>query len=86
MRHSKIGSNESDFVKDKRKNHCAGCMNENGYCSAQEVLMCWLRKTYLPKDEWYNAMMSDMMTKNVNDISDEINRQILEDIKKEGKI
>ena len=31
-------------------------------------------------------MMSDMMTKNVNDISDEINRQIIEDIKKEGKI
>ena len=31
-------------------------------------------------------MMSDIMTKNVNDISDEINRQILEDIKKEVKI
>lgn len=30
MRHSKIGPSESDFVKDKRNTHCAGCMNENG--------------------------------------------------------
>jgi len=41
---NKIGTNESEFVKDKRKNHCKGCMNENGWCTAQEVLMCWLKK------------------------------------------
>ena len=80
MRHNKIGPNESDFVKDKRQNHCKGCMNANGWCTAQEVLMCWLRKTYLPKDEWYNAMMSDTETSAVNEITDEINSRILQDI------
>ena len=80
---SKIGINESDFVKDKRQNHCKGCMNENGYCSATEVLSCWLRKTYLPEDEWYKAMESDVITENINEISDAIDRKILEDMKKE---
>lgn len=77
---NKIGTHESEFVKDKRKNHCKGCINENGWCTAQEVLMCWLRMTYLPKDEWYKAMMSDMETKYTNEITDEINKTILDDV------
>lgn len=82
---NKIGINESEFVKDKRKNHCKGCMNANGWCTAQEVLMCWLRKTYLPKDEWHNAMMSDIETKCTNEITDEINNHILQDLKNNRK-
>lgn len=77
---NKIGVNESEFVKDKRKNYCKDCMNKNGYCTAQEVLMCWLRNTYLPKDEWHNAMMSDMETKWTNEITDEINKRILDEV------
>ena len=82
---NKIGPNESDFVKDKRQNHCKGCMNANGYCTAQEVLMCWLRKTYLPKDEWHKAMMSDIETKQMNDITNEINNRILQELKNDRK-
>ena len=75
-----IGLNESEFVKDKRKNHCEDCMNANGFCGAQDVLMCWLRKTYLPDDEWYKAMISDIETKQINEITKEINQKILEKI------
>lgn len=82
---NKIGANESEFVKDKREHHCKGCMNANGWCTAQEVLMCWLRKTYLPKDEWHNAMMSDIETKNVNEITNEINNSILQELKNNRK-
>ena len=81
MRHNKIGPNESDFVKDKRNTYCAGCMNENGYCTAQDVLICWLKKTYLPEGEWLKAIESDVMTENMNSITDEINMHILQEIK-----
>lgn len=80
-----IGVNESEFVKDKRKNHCKDCMNKNGFCTAQEVLMCWLRMTYLPKDEWHKAMMSDVETKCTNEITDEINSRILQELKNDRK-
>lgn len=82
---NKIGANESEFVKDKRKNHCKGCMNENGWCTAQEVLMCWLRKAYLPEGEWYRAMMSDVETENVNEIANEVDKEILKDIMKNDR-
>lgn len=79
---NKIGTNETEFVKDKRKAHCKGCMNENGFCGAQDVLMCWLRKTYLPEGEWDKALMSDMETKTVSEFTDEVNKRILEKILK----
>lgn len=85
MRHDKIGPNESDFVKDKRNTHCAGCMNENGYCTAQDVLVCWLKKTYLPEGEWLKAIESDLMTENMNNITDEINNYILQELKNDRK-
>ena len=85
MRHNKIGPNESDFVKDKRNTHCAGCMNENGYCTAQDVLICWLKKTYLPEGEFQKAVESDLMTENMNNITDEINSHILQELKNDRK-
>ena len=78
---SKIGPNESDFVKNIRATHCKGCMNENGYCSACSVLDCWLRHTYLPEEEWSKANMSDIECKMTSQISDEIDKQILKELK-----
>lgn len=80
---NKINPNESDFVKDKRKNHCKGCMNENGYCSACEVLNCWLRKTYLPEGEWSRANMDDITWKNVNELSNEVDKKIMKELSKD---
>lgn len=82
---NKIGTNETEFVKDKRKTHCKGCMNENGFCGAQDVLMCWLRKTYLPEGEWHRAMMSDVEAKNVNEIVNEVDKEILKEILKNDR-
>jgi len=79
---NKIGTNETEFVKDKRKTHCKDCMNKNGFCGAQDVLMCWLRKTYLPEGEWCKALISDVETQNVNEITAEVNKKIVEDILK----
>lgn len=81
-----IGPNESDFVKNIRNSHCVGCMNERGWCSAVSVLDCWLRKTYLPPHEYEMAMQSDIIQKNVNEISDEIDKKILEEVMKKFKI
>ena len=86
MIHNKIGPNESEFVTDIRKNHCKDCMNKNGYCTAQAVLMCWLRKTYLPEGEWYNAMISDTETSAINEITDEVNERILDEMRKKGTL
>lgn len=77
-----INPNESDFVKNIRKNHCKGCMNENGYCTACTVLDCWLRKTYLPDGEWTKACETDLYQKMSNEISNTINQQILNEIVK----
>ena len=77
---SKINPDESDFVKKLRATHCKGCMNENGYCNACSVLDCWLRHTYLPKEEWVKAAMSDIEWKMASQMSDEIDKQILKDI------
>ena len=79
---NKINPNESDFVKNIRKNHCKGCMNENGYCTACTVLDCWLRKTYLPDGEWVKACETDLCQKMSNEISNTINQQILNEIVK----
>ena len=80
-----IGANETEFVKDKRKTHCKDCMNENSFCGAQDVLMCWLWKTYLPEGEWHRAMMSDVETKNVNEIANEVNKEILKEVLKNDR-
>ena len=77
----RINPNESDFVKSIRKKHCKGCMNEHGYCSACSVLDCWLRKTYLPNGEWSKAMVCDIENKMVNQLSDEIDKEILKNLK-----
>lgn len=79
---NRINPSESDFVKDKRKNHCKGCRNERGYCSACAVLNCWLRKTYLPKGEWERASMDDTVWKNVNKITNEIDKKIMKELSK----
>ena len=80
----RINPDESEFVKDKRKNHCKGCMNENGYCSACEVLNCWLRETYLPKGVWAEAIESDITWENVQNLSHEIDKNIMRDLKIKG--
>lgn len=82
---SKINPDESDFVKHIRAIHCKGCMNENGYCSACSVLDCWLRHTYLPEGEWTKANMSDLEWKMTSQLSDEIDKHILECMKKKLK-
>ena len=73
----RINPNESDFVKDKRNTHCKGCMNE-GICMTTEVLNCWLRETYLPKGEWTRAMKDECDWKLTCEISDEIDKKILD--------
>ena len=81
---NRINPDESEFVKDKRKNHCKGCMNQNGYCSACEVLNCWLRKTYLPEGVWAEAVESDITWENVQNLSNEIDKNIMRDLKIKG--
>lgn len=74
---------ESDFVKNIRKTHCKGCMDEHfPGCGCQQVLDCWLRATYLPKGEWSRACMCDMMTANVKELTEHINNEILKDLEK----
>lgn len=82
----RIGNDETDYVTHIRKTHCKGCLNEHGWCTAENVLMCWLRKTYLPEGEYEKAIQSDINTHLVNDITDEINKKILEDVMKKYKL
>ena len=75
---------ESDFVKNLRKTHCKGCRDKNSprKCSACAVLDCWLRKTYLPAGEWAQACRADILNKQVDNISEAINDEIMEFINK----
>lgn len=75
--YNKANPNESDFVKNIRKTHCKNCLNEGGFCNACEVLDCWLRHTYLPEGEWTKATMGDIEWKLTCQISDNINKEIL---------
>lgn len=82
---SPFNTEETDFVKNIRKSHCKGCLNEFMPCSACAVLDCWLRKTYLPEGEWEKASQYDIHTKHLKDITDDINKRILEELEKEFK-
>lgn len=79
---NRVNPNESDFVKSIRATHCKGCMNENGFCNACDVLDCWLRHTCLPVGEWARATMSDIEWKLSCQISAEIDKEILKEILK----
>lgn len=81
-----INPNETEYVKNIRNTHCKGCMNENGFCSACEVLDCWLRKTYLPKGEWKKAVTGDVEWKLQCEISETVDKKILQDIVRDGFI
>ena len=79
-RDNRINPDESDFVKNIRNTHCKGCINEHGFCNACDVLDCWLRHTYLPEGEWKRACIDDITWKNVCEISNTIDNEILKRI------
>ena len=78
-----FNTEETEFVKNIRKSHCKGCRNELMPCGACAVLDCWLRKTYLPEGEWQKAIEYDIHSKHLKDITDEIDKRILEELEKE---
>ena len=50
-------------------------------CNACAVLDCWLRKTYLPEGEWRKESEYDLHTKLMKDITDDIDKRIIEELK-----
>lgn len=75
---------ETDFVKNLRKTHCKGCMNEGDeyyrYCNGQTVIHCYLVKTYIPHEEWHNTVQNDILNKQTNDIAIAIDKEIIKDM------
>ena len=76
---------ETDFVKNLRKTHCKGCMNEGDefhrFCNGQTVIHCYLVNKYIPNDEWHATVRNDTSNVLAEDLSKEINKEIIKDIK-----
>ena len=51
-------------------------------CGACAVLDCWLRQTYLPEGEWKKASEYDIHAKHLKEITDSIDKRIIEEIEK----
>ena len=77
---SVFNTKETEFVKNIRDTHCKGCRNEYMPCNACAVLDCWLRKTYLPEGEWRKASEYDLHTKLMKDVTDAIDKRIIEEL------
>ena len=75
---------ETDFVKNLRRTHCKGCMNEGDefhrFCNGQAVIHCYLVKQYIPNDEWKKTVENDIINKQSNDIVIAINNEIIKEI------
>ena len=74
---------EPKLVKELRETHCKGCLNEHSprKCTACNVLDCWLRRTYLEKGVYSEAAKYDIVTKMSDNISSEINKKIINQMK-----
>jgi hypothetical protein len=75
-------SDETDYVKNIRNTHCKGCMNEGDdnfhYCDGKSVINCYLRRTYIPEGEWQQTSLNDIRIAHCRQITESINKQILE--------
>lgn len=80
---------ETDFVKNLRRTHCKGCMNEGDefhrYCNGQTVIHCYLVNKHIPREEWHNTVQNDILNASVEGISKEIDKKIIEAILKNDK-
>lgn len=76
---------ETDFVKNLRKTHCQGCMNEGDefhrFCNGQAVIHCYLVNKYIPHEEWHNTVQNDISNVLSEDLSIAINKEIINDMK-----
>jgi hypothetical protein len=76
---------ETDFVKNLRKTHCKGCMNEGDefhrFCNGQAVIHCYLVNKYIPHEEWHNTVQNDISNVLAEDLSIVINKEIINDMK-----
>lgn len=76
---------ETDFVKNLRRTHCKGCMNEGDefhrFCNGQAVIHCYLVNKYIPHEEWHNTVQNDISNVLTEDLSIAINKEIINDMK-----
>lgn len=75
---------EPVFVSELRNTHCKGCRDEHSpkKCTACQIIDCWLRKTYLPSGLYAEAIKYDIVSTQVDMITKEINKKIINDILK----
>ena len=50
------------------------------FCDGKSVINCYLRKTYLPEGEWQQTSMNDIRIAHCRQITESINKKILEKI------
>lgn len=72
-----------NFVKEIRQKHCKGCLNNSicgneYFCNNQNVIDCWLRKTYLPEGVYAKACEEDAISSMSNQLAKDINKQIVD--------
>lgn len=79
----KFNTEETEFVKNIKKEQCEGCRAHG--CGARDVLMCWLRQNFLPEGEWRKATEYDIFNKCAEDLSKEIDKEIMEELKRKYK-
>ena len=73
-----ISNEEYNQYFNKCKEHCKGCLNENSnLCSDTNIIDCYLH-SLLPDGVWHKAVVNSMTTKCVKDLSEHINKQIVD--------
>lgn len=78
-----FNTEETEFVKNIKKEQCEGCRSHG--CGARDVLMCWLRENFLPEGEWRKATEYDILKLNVENVSKEIDKAIIEELNRKYK-